>query len=55
MSSLNVRNRLGSVVSLLEEWWVVNVGRFVVPAVLSALWSIKFLPHLTSFQNVIVS
>ena len=39
----------------LEEGWVVDVGRSIVPLVELALRSVKSLPHLGSLKNVVIS
>lgn len=55
VSSFDARNWLDFICGILEEWWVVHVGRFFIPFVLSAFWGIESLPHLASLKDVVVS
>ena len=45
VGTLDAGDRFNLISGVLEEGRVVNVGRFVIPAVLGALRSLKLLPH----------
>ena len=38
----------------LEEWWVVDISRFLIPSVEFTRWGFKFLPHLRSVKDGVV-
>jgi hypothetical protein len=55
VSTFDVPDRLDLVSYSLEEGWVVYVGGLFIPCILRTLWGFQLLPHLTTFEDIVVS